>query len=549
MAKMIPSRLAPETPASERRVYQRFQSELPGTWTVIHSQRFLLPVNGRIRDGELDFLVLDPSRGAVGLEVKGGRVARTSEGWFSVDRRNEPHPIKDPAKQARNAIYALARYWEDAPNFGGKGFQCAYCWAVVFPDMECLGDLGPDLPRDVIMDRADVLDAQSGADRLFRQLPSRRTPPSAKGVKALVATLMERRPPASSLAIQFKEENEQLLRLTEEQMILLDSLAAHNRTAIEGAAGTGKTVLAMEKARRLAIAGQRVLLLCFNGPLARDLRQRADGFDVDAFHGFFYRLAQRAGLEKWERDFASAEERRHFFDSVAPMKLMEALEKLPDERYDAIVVDEAQDFRPDWWDCLDDALREGRQGTLYAFYDPNQDIYGGGPPEALDVRPHRLVLNCRNTSRIAEYAAGLVGAESTVRPNTPRGEPVLEISCRNDAEVVQAVSDQLQRLVRRQVDPDAITIVSTRTLRNSPFADDQRAGRFKLTGLDGQSEKVRGPAKPRQVVYETLHRFKGLESDVVILLDLSGDRHITPNHRYVAASRARNLLIVIRQAV
>ena len=548
MAKMIPSRPAPETPASERRVYQRFQSELPDNWTVIHSQRFLLPVNGRTRDGELDFLVLDPSRGAVGLEVKGGRVARTSEGWFSMDRRNEAHAIKDPGKQARNAIYALARYWEDAPSFGGRGFQCAYCWAVVFPDMECPGDLGPDLPRDVIMDRADVLNAHSGADRLFRQLPSRRTPPSARGVRALVATLMERRPPASSLAIQFMEENEQLLRLTEEQKILLDSLALHHRAAIQGAAGTGKTVLAMEKARRLAVAGQRVLLLCFNGPLARDLRQTADGFDVDAFHGFFYRLAHRAGLEKRERNFASAEERRHFYDSVAPLKLLEALEKLPDERYDAIVVDEAQDFRPDWWDCLDEALREGRQGTLYAFYDPNQDIYGGGPPEALDVLPHRLVLNCRNTSCIAEYAAGLVGAESFVRPNTPRGEPVLEISCRTDAEVVQAVSDQLERLVRRQVDPDAVAIVSTRTLRNSPFADDQRAGRFRLIGLDGRNGRVRGPAKPRQVVYETLHRFKGLESDVVILLDLSSGRHITPSHRYVAASRARNLLIVIRQA-
>lgn len=546
MARMIPPRPAVETPASERRVYERFQSELPDTWTVIHSQRFLLPVNHRMRDGELDFLILDPSRGAIGLEVKGGRVARTLDGWFSVDRRNEPHEIKDPGKQARDAIYALARYWDKAPTFGGRGFQCPYCWGVVFPDIECPGDLGPDLPRDVILDRADVVNARHGADRVFRQLPKVRTPPRASGVKALVATLRERRPPASSLAIQFKEENEQLWRLTEEQKTLLDSLAPHPRAAIEGAAGTGKTLLAMEKARRLSLAGQRVLLLCFNGPLARDLRQKADGFEVEAFHGFFFRLARRAGLEKAERTFASAEERRHFYDSVAPLKLLEALEALPEERYDAIVVDEAQDFRPDWWPCLDEALRHGREGTLYAFYDPNQDIYGGGPPEALEVLPHRLVLNCRNTSRIADYASGLVGAEPIVRASTPKGEEVLQVTCRSDAEVIQAVADQLERLVRRQVDPGAIAIVSTRTLRNSPFAGDQRAGRFQLIGLDERDRKARGPAKGRRVVFETLHRFKGLESDVVILLDLPSGKHITARHHYVAASRARNLLIVVR---
>ena len=46
------------------------------------------------------------------------------------------------------------------------------------------------------------------------------------------------------------------------------------------------------------------------------------------------------------------------------MMILDALARLPDERYDAIVVDEAQDFLPDWWPCLDEALRHGRQGTL-----------------------------------------------------------------------------------------------------------------------------------------------------------------------------------------
>ena len=549
MARMIPPRLAPETPDSERRVYQRFEIALPSTWTVIHSQRFLLPRHRRTQEGELDFLVLDPSRGAIGLEVKGGWVQRTAAGWSSVDRHGRTNEIKDPGQQASSAIHALANYWEQAAGFGGRGFRCGYGWGVVLPDIECPGDLGPDLPRDVIVDRSDLMNVENALDRVFRCLGNRKTSLSAAGVKALVAALRVRYPPASSLALQFQEDNEKLWQLTEEQTTVLDSLAAHNRAAIEGAAGTGKTVLAMEKARRLATTGQSVLLLCFNEPLARDLSQQADGFDVETFHGFGRRLAHRAGLGPFEPSQPHVQDSRiTFYAEEAPMMLLEALEQLPDERYDAIVVDEAQDFLPDWWPCLDSALRRGREGTLYAFYDPNQRIYGGGPPEALEVIEHKLVHNCRNTRRIASYVAGLVGAEPRVKTGAPEGRPVERITCNSDAEVVQKVEDRLKRLVLKEgVGSDAIAIVSTRTLKNSPFSGDHRAGRFKLVNLDDREGRSSASATRRAVVFETLHRFKGLERDVVILLDLPAGDHVTANHRYVAASRARNLLIVIRR--
>lgn len=89
-----------------------------------------------------------------------------------------------------------------------------------------------------------------------------------------------------------------------------------------------------------------------------------------------------------------------------------------------IVVDEGQDFMPDWWPCLDEALKDGREGALYAFYDPNQDIYEGGPPKELEILPHQLIHNCRNTTKIAKYAASLVGDEGVVKPGAPPGMPL-----------------------------------------------------------------------------------------------------------------------------
>ncbi len=413
------------------------------------------------------------------------------------------------------------------------------------PDIESPVDMGPDLPRDVILDRSDFVDLGEAVDRLFARHVGDGQPLSEAGAEALVATLVERYPPASRLALQFREENRELWRLTEEQMFILDSLAAHDRAAIEGSAGTGKTVLAMEKARRLAIIGQRVLLLCFNRPLAQDLAARADGFDVETFHDLCRRLALQAGVRFEPRTKSNRDTR--FWAEEAPMLLLEALQRLSEEvRYDAIVVDEGQDFLPDWWLCLDEALRRNREGTLYAFYDANQNIYGGGPPGALEVLETRLVYNCRNTTRIAEYAAGLVGAEPHVRAGAPQGQPVEEVSCRSDAGVIETVAERLERLVfRENVAPDAIAIVSTRTLRNSPFAGNHRAGRFELVNLDDRWRPSSSAA--HRVVFDTLHRFKGLERDVVILLELPwGGKGVTPQHRYVAASRPRNLLIVVR---
>ena len=274
------------------------------------------------------------------------------------------------------------------------------------------------------------------------------------------------------------------------------------------------------------------------------LRQRADGFIVETFHDLCERMARRAGLP-FDAPEGHHPRHRPFWEEETPMLLLRALERLPNERYDAIVVDEGQDFLPDWWPCLEDVLAQGREGTLYAFYDAHQNIFGGHlPPEALEVIEHRLVYNCRNTTRIAEYAARLLALEPRVRVGAPQGEEVEEIACRNADEMALNVAGRLTHLVDAEgIKPARIAILSTRTLRNSPFADDHRAGRFELVSLDA------GRGSRDQVVFETLYRYKGLEADVVILLDLpGGSKAVEPRDLYVAATRAKHLLVVMRPA-
>src|SRR5690606_6411963 len=122
---------------------------------------------------------------------------------------------------------------------------------------------------------------------------------------------------------------------------------------IEGCAGSGKTMLALEKARQLAGQGFDVLLLCFNAPLAEYLYERApEGVSVFHFHGLCKHLAKEAGIGY--RAHRSEEE---YYNEVLPNMLLDAIDELGPQ-YDALIVDEGQDFRDTWWEILAFLLRD-----------------------------------------------------------------------------------------------------------------------------------------------------------------------------------------------
>ncbi|MDP6178376.1 MAG: NERD domain-containing protein, partial [Desulfatiglandales bacterium] len=136
MAKIYPSRPDSGIPASERKVFEQLAKELPGNWVVIHARRLVLHSrnSSHIEEGEVDFLVLDPERGYLGLEVKGGAIGRDADGWYSTDRHGQKHKIRDPGSQAQRAVRMVRDYLGDR-NFFQK-YRIGYGWGVIFPDIE-----------------------------------------------------------------------------------------------------------------------------------------------------------------------------------------------------------------------------------------------------------------------------------------------------------------------------------------------------------------------------------------------------------------------------
>jgi len=540
MPRMLPSRPDPDSPDSEKRVFKILERELPGDWVCIHSRRFVIPPTpGRkAREGEVDFIVLHPERGYACLEVKGGYIERDEHNnWHSTDRNDQRHPIADPSKQASRGCHSIKDYLREKL----PGSALHYSWGVIFPDSYTEVALGPDLPRDIIIDRANLGNIESQLEVLFDhwKAPDTKIPMSLK--QDFERALM----PAFSLVPLLKnridEEAVELVRMTEEQKVALDYCQANLRVGVEGGAGTGKTILAMEKARRLAEEGLRVRFLCYNKPLADSLNEAAEGFVVTNFHELCSELAIEANLGfkvPGERDQVGK-----FWNEDAPELLIKALELLPETRYDAVIIDEGQDFKEHWWTAILDLLARRDESHLYVFHDPNQDIYHGEFSSDLNLTPVTLKWNCRNTIRIARYCSGVLEQDATTRPDAPEGLPVTEQEVRSRDQMVETVRKLLHRYVNEEgIPPEKIAVLTGRSLKRSAVKKAGKLGNHELIQLGNKR-------KPNSVLISTLHRFKGLEADVVIVCDIDrSSKRFDPKELYVAASRAKHVLAVIEYA-
>jgi ATP:corrinoid adenosyltransferase len=544
MAKMYPSTPDPDTPTSEKQVFAILEEGLPKNWVVFHSRRLNIPTNRGLIEKEIDFVILDPDRGYIGLEVKGGvEIGRDQDGWYSVDHKGYTNRLsKDPGAQAQSAVHTLSRYLEGKREFSQTRYR--YGWGVAFPGFSAGNFDDPSLSRQMVLGSEDLKDVKAGADRLF-DVNGIDTNPLLPPLKnSFVQSLYPMVRLAASLADRIDADEPELVRLTQEQFDALDQLDDMKELVVKGGAGTGKTMLAMEKARRLVAENKRVLFLCFNKPLAEYLDTLAEGFIVRTFHQFCREMARAAGFKfNPPREFAASQA---FWNEEAAELLDKALDALPDERYDAVIVDEGQDFSELWWlgvtKCRND------DSVFYVFMDPNQQVYereSDDLPAVLDLSTFKLKYNCRNTVNIAEYCGVAIGQDQKVRPGAPEGIEVEVDECLNAEEMIDLVRRHLHRLTAEEKIPakDIVILTAGRTaVEKTAVWKAKRYGNISLVGLGTNPG-------PNEVVMTTIRRFKGLESNVVIVCNVSAleaSSDVDQRELYVGFSRGRHVLVVLK---
>ena len=549
MAKLIPNydptaiALAPE-----RKVAEVLCAQLPKDVRVFHSYPWMRkerdldkPWQGEmIREGEADFVIVDPRYGIMVLEVKGGQMLYdpASRRW---DRRGATHAVKDPFEQASRNMFTLEKLVKDR-SFPGADLPFVRTRAVVFPDCEFHGTLPPGVVRDNLLVASDLDKIGKKIESLFQSYPFK---PSADGIgkaalDGILSALTSTFRLVPALWREVEDQERQIFRLTEQQSQLLEFLGNRDRAAVEGVAGSGKTKLAMIRARRFADEGKDVLFVCFNKMLAEwlqdelpeDYRQR---ITVRHYHGLCAEWVKEAKMP-WPNVVNDP----RFWNETAPRLFEQALDRLP-KRFDAVVVDEAQDFESSWWDGLELVNAGMTDGPLYIFYDPAQRIFWAESQlmPALG-QPFSLGTNCRNTQSISDHCGKVIGKEIKVMAGTPMGREPMFISAPSADEQRKALDKQVKEWSAAGLKPHQIAVVAAKTLDASSCKDMAKIGGVPVT------DQLDAWRQGKALLRTTLGKFKGLEADAMVLVDVPAlDAGFRKEHLYVACSRARHLLTVI----
>ena len=543
----------------EQQFYGWCRNFLPASVLVLHSVSWVdRDSHGGLRDGEADFVICDEERGILCVEVKGGRVAFDPESgiWTTTDRSGIVSRLKrSPLEQAKDSKHKLLRYAQADPRWQ-RLFQTGsppFAHAAFFPSLaDVTGLVGINAPAEIIGCRNDAgAPLRSWVRRVFDYEvgDNPRVQLGSAGAALLEQMIFPKIDVRPILATALSEAEQRRIRLTDEQSALLDSLSRRRRAFITGGAGTGKTLLAVEKVRRLAAAGQRALLVCYNEALASNLRSALAAFpnaSAFTFHSLCGQLTAEAKKSSG-RDLLSEVQAEHstwtLYDQLLPEAAARALEFV-NYSFDAVVVDEAQDFRETYWLLIELLLRDGRDGTLYVFFDANQRLYGRTLHLPMDGDvPYLLSRNCRNARPIHDLAYKYYSGDPTRASTIPgRVETLNATSLPASATAISATVADL--VTKQQVTAEQIAVL----IAGMPKLDYIEAlEKCKLPA--GYAWHVAGEniqAGVRTIAVDTVQHFKGLESDIAFVWGIeSAAETERPELLYVGFSRAKTILYVV----
>lgn len=484
-----------------------------------------------LRESETDFVIFHPQKGIICIEAKAGCIKCTDGVWYYGSGKQMPRG--GPYRQADLNKWKLEKYFEET---GMKDVwdKCKVLHAVWFPsiDRQYLNAirLPSDADASLTLTMESLTSTETDIERLFSvELPS--------GVKTSLTTFEVQRILSNVLCPSFdlvpsvmselSVKRSAFNRLLKEQANILNFLEEQPYAIISGVAGTGKTMIALEKARRHAENHEPVLFLCYNRLLCDSLRKNyahdyISYYTIDALACYIC-SSKEADYEQLEQKLETLYYENHF-------------------PYKHIIIDEGQDFGQDQIeetriiDTLETiVLSPEIEGTFYLFYDKNQLVQGRKIPEYINDADCKLTLykNCRNTENIAITSMRPLGKDrmpkmfkGAVAGDSPKvyisNEPSKMIDC-IDKTVQSLIGDKIKDIV----------ILTCATVEESVLATYILDGKYRKDG--------------RNIPVSTCRKFKGLEADAIILIDVTADTFegCSKLMFYVGASRARFRLSVI----
>lgn len=571
----------------ERMLYRFMRDELPQDWTVVYNTYLEVicqadyredyrlcpaPPTMEFRENQFDFLVFVRGKGVVNVDAKGPGYRRTGLNDVRLGGDVNNHNV---FQRAKDAIFTFDRFVRQLfhvrpeQHWGAFGSLVVFCDRRDYPHPQgiCFYGVPDDLRRGTRrLERKilEVLGPTENRKKSWENFPTYEED-LLNEFKAVACTNVEY-PTDYELLDEYARNG-----LSVEQADIHDMIMEEKQYVwVRGGAGTGKTILGKKCAEQFADAGQRVLYVCFNKVLAQFLGRGNTRKNIVYSHYDGLPEALKLGdlREYTGGKIDWTKTRRRMLDELKNRMRQRGVEK-----FNVVIVDEAQDIGKSMM-ALFPRLMVGdeRQRHVIILSDSGQEIYRqadawnqddlerGFPGIAI---PDELVKNFRNTDKIYRHFA-----DATVISMKPQlrdgrihvnGEPyrIPEVA-EEEIKVETLLSKYLQDGTRRYSDI-AILACSTNSLNQLPRKI--QLGENKSVSITDTF----GDWIDNKTVYKsTIHSFKGLEANCIILID--DFNLITPSEqselrerfgdvqvddqkeflRYVGESRAKFKLIITK---
>lgn len=570
MAKMIPAVVPANTPYSERSIFDRLARDPESkSWTVLHSLGLSRTRTGP--HGEVDFVVIVPDEGILCLEIKGGKISCVEGKWRTENTRTGKISIlrRSPYMQARDNMFSLLdhvkKHFGDHHSLG----KVLFSYAVVFPSVQA----PPDTPESEKWQTFDIKSLRIPISTLVLKnlRENRKKLGINKSISSFSVSSMNElcrylRPDFEMVMTRgstIAQSEERLIALNDEQYNYLDMTHENDQILVTGAAGTGKTVLAMEFARREVLSGKKVLFVCYNkllsGWLYKEINDGGEGsVTVSTLHSLMKNYIKQSTLYDEFINACKGSTNEDIFKNIYPMYSELAFMEVG-EQFDVLIIDEAQDLISEanlsaFNVTITGGIAGGRWAifgdfTRQSLYDSNTRINGKEHiVKLLEMHGAKafimsLRVNCRNTKKIGEETSLMSGFDSLpYRLGKVDGLAVDYRYWSNQTDQQKKLSQVIYKLIDEGVDLKDVVILGPYVMNNSVVSNIKNDMKLKFFSVQEAGLTV----KRNSIPYCTIHSFKGLESPVVILVDIDGISSSSQRALlYVGMSRARSHLIVM----
>ena len=555
---LIPDNISDFSSMGERVLYLKFKNDgSTKNMYVLHS----LFTSHHIKNisGELDFFVIAPNQGFFAIEVKHGGISRKNGDWCFTNREGKTTRKKiGPFAQQSATVNSIRQYVlskiEDKKELHERFSRILWGVGVAFTSMTEFVDFGPEghswqvltkqglsLPIGSYIHSLSKGSHAESENKYWYDVNKSR--PTKGDCVQLLKILRGDFEINYSEINQIMETDELIEEYTKEQFSLLDFVRLNDRCLVQGSAGTGKTLMAIELLKRKVHDGLNVGMFCFNNGLGKKLYKSASNIDNNLvkvkFCGTLHSyLTQNTDIKQPD----SPEALRKFYEEDLPMEFLLSHEDLIEgDKFDYLIVDEAQDLiTPYYLEVFNSILKGGiKNGKWVMFGDfSNQAIYLNNPKDSIQLLNLEsnfttfppLNINCRNTKEIANQNTLMTGTQ--LPQISSKNYLANKVQCKypSKSSRKEVLLEILFDIEKREIPLEKVTLLSPKKIENSLIWEDSQINEFLSRGLKTN----------------TIQAFKGLENTIIILFDFEEVSSLQMQRLlYVGISRAKQELYMV----